>query len=118
MITKGNIRAAALGLLLGSSILVVQRIWGDIPARWVAGALLLAALVDMYVRYRVSRSGYWITRGVDSEVGEPCWLVKGGPFVCHEDDTVAELGSWWQARRYVARSERLMTEAIQRRARG
>ncbi|MDQ1041783.1 hypothetical protein [Streptomyces sp. V4I2] len=117
MISKEAARPLAWGLSLGASVFLVQHLFGDVPARWLAVALMVAALLDFLV-HRVSRSGYWIARGVDSEVGEPCWLVKGGPFVCHDDDTVAELGTWWQARRYVARSERLMTEAIRRRARG
>lgn len=116
MITKGDVRAVALGLLTGSTILVVQHFWGDVPARWWAAALLLIGLVDVYV-LRTSRSGWWIARGVDSEDGQPCWLVKGGPF-SEPDDTVAELGTWWQARRYITRMERLATQAYRRRARG
>ncbi|MFE0373713.1 hypothetical protein [Streptomyces tendae] len=116
MITKGNVRALVLGLLTGSTILVVQHLWGDVPARWWAASLLLVGLIDIYLR-RTSRSGWWITRGVDSEVGEPCWLVKGGPY-SGEDDTVAELGTWLEARRYITRMERLTTEAYRRSARG
>lgn len=116
MISKESARPLAWGLALGASVFVVQHFFGDVPARWLAVALVLAGLLDFWV-HRISRSGYWVARGVDSEVGEPCWLVKGGPFY-GPDDTAAELGTWWQARRYVARSERLMTEAYKRRARG
>jgi hypothetical protein len=116
VITKDTLRALAFGLPVGGSIFLVQHLWGDVPARWWAAALLLVALVDLYV-LRTSRSGWWITRGVDSEVGEPCWLVKGGLY-SEPDDTVAELGTWWQARRYITRMERLTTQAYRRRARG
>ncbi|MEU3620728.1 hypothetical protein ABZ725_52145 [Streptomyces sp. NPDC006872] len=116
MISKNTIRPLAWGLSLGASVFLVQYLFGDVPARWLAVALVVAGLADFWV-HRISRSGYWIARGVDSEVGEPCWLVKGGPFY-GPDDTAAELGTWWQARRYIARSERLLTEAIRRRARG
>ncbi|MEU5221013.1 hypothetical protein AB0G79_33100 [Streptomyces sp. NPDC020807] len=115
MIKHPTLRALAVALPIGGLLFGVQHLWGETPARWLAVALLAGALADLWF-HRTSRSGYWIERGTDSEVGEPCWVVKGGPFVDEDDDetVVGELGTYRQARQYIARNERLWAEAIDR----
>ncbi|MFJ4343621.1 MULTISPECIES: hypothetical protein [unclassified Streptomyces] len=114
MISKDTLKGLGLGAVLGSAVFATDRLFGEDPAGWLTVVLILGILADYLWRgIWVSRSGYWVTRGVDSEDGDPCWLVKGGPFA-DEDDTIAELGTWREARRYVRRSERLATEAYRR----
>ncbi|MGY3340958.1 hypothetical protein ACVW0K_007151 [Streptomyces filamentosus] len=115
MIKHPTLRALAIALPIGGALYGIQHLWGEVPARWCAVALLVGALADLWF-HRTSRSGYWIERGTDSEVGEPCWIVKGGPLleIDGPDAIVAELGTYREARRYIARSERLWAEAIHR----
>ncbi|MFB8384969.1 hypothetical protein [Streptomyces rubiginosohelvolus] len=107
-----SVRSFALGLALGSTVLAVKHYIGETPARWYAVALFLAVLAAWLLSStRTSTFGYWVTRGTDSEDGLPCWLVKGGPF-SEPDDTVAELPTWREARRYIRTSQGMARQLI------